>query len=136
MAKNRQKTLDLPKLEPTPNIEPIALDLVEFYISRAEIFYAEGSVEQSIENARLALALCKQETHVEKSTAIRIFIAKALARLGRIDASNREYRALIDEGIYLPPIILGLLHNNLNSDSTESHEKAQRNMELVKLFLR
>ena len=121
-------------------VEVLAVDLVEFYVSRAEIFYKEGKVEEALEAARLALkaqgaAIANiSNSNPNKATqlaAIRIFIARALAKLGRVEESNQEYRALIDEGIYLPPIILGLLHNNLGE---ERDEKVCLNLDLMKLF--
>ena len=112
-------------------LETPAIDLVEFYISRAEIAYRSGKVEESLVEARTALSLCHYKHFENKKTAIRIFIARGLSKLGDIEGSNAEYRALIDDKIYLPPIILGLMHNNLIAFKDD---KAKSNMGLIKLY--
>jgi len=107
------------------------IDILEFYISRAELFYGDGKTEPALKEARKALTVAKNYRK-EKEVSIRIFIAKCLSNLGQIEESNKEYRGLIDEEIFLPPIILGLLHNNLMAGNDE---KVKNNMYLMKLFV-
>ena len=104
---------------------------LEYHTSRAEIFYREGDVAEGIKEARRALLHCKDELHRERATALRIFIAKSYSALGDHDRSNSEYRALIDEGTYLPPIIMGIMHNNIEQGR---HDKVRHNVHLVRLF--
>jgi len=108
-----------------------AIDMLEFYISRAELFHNNGKVDSALKEAHKALSLSKSYPK-EKEISIRIFVAKCLSNLDRIDESNIEYRSLIDENIYLPPIILGLLHNNLRSGNDE---KVKNNVQLMNLFM-
>jgi len=105
--------------------------MLEYYISRAEIFNAEGKIEQALQEAKKALPLCINYPK-EKEISLRIFIAKCLSNLGMIEQSNKEYRSLIDENIYLPPIILGLLHNSL---LLGNDQKVKTNVNLMKLFI-
>ena len=112
-------------------ITTLNVDMVEFYISKAELDYKAGRVSVSIDSARKALKLCNSNKFREKSLSLRIFIARGLSRLRQIEASNSIYRSLIGEGVYLPPIIMGLMHNNLQSGNSE---KVKRNLHLVKLL--
>ena len=107
---------------------------IEYHLSRAEIFYKEQNIEQAIEDAQKALALCDntESSKDEKAISLRIFIARCYSKLGELDISNEVYRSLIDEKVYLPPVLLGLMHNNLSEDK---HEKVKRNMTLVKIYL-
>ena len=105
-----------------------AIDLVEYYLSRAELQYARGQTRESIVSAKTALGL---EPSLEKKTALELFIARAKSSLGEFSASNEIYRALIDENTYLPPIILGILHNNLRLAKTD---KSKKNLALINLM--
>lgn len=105
-------------------------DELEFHLSRAELFFREGEVERALRSARRALLLCADKES-SKAVALRIFVAKCYCALGEIEKSNAEYRALIDENNYLPPIIMGLMHNNLLQGKDE---KVKKNMQLVKIF--
>jgi len=112
-------------------VETPAIDLVEFYISRAEIFYRSGQAAHAIREAETALSLCRKPWQEEKRTAIRIFIARAYARDGDFARSNKKYRELISDRIFIPPIVMGLMHNNLRLGADE---KVYRNITLMRLF--
>lgn len=113
------------------------MDFIQFtdsparhHTMRAEIFYKEGRVTESIQEAKRAIIYAKEDK--QKVIALKIFIARAYARLGQIDKSNEEYRKLFEDGVYIPSVLLGLMHNNLESGKSE---KAQRNVRLVKIFV-
>jgi len=101
----------------------------EYYISRAEIAYKRGQIKQAIRHARRAGSLCPASG--PKYHAVEIFIARAYSRLGQFEQSNRIYRGLVDDKIYLPPVIMGLLYNNLKNPN-----KSKRNIALFKVFTR
>jgi len=105
------------------------MDGVEHYLSRAEIAYRESDVEQAVIDAEKAVELCGDS---ERMIALRIFIARCYSKLGKIEKSNEIYRSLINEDVYLPPIIMGLMHNNLVEGKSE---KLERNVQIVKIFL-
>ena len=102
----------------------------EHFLSRAEILYKGGKTEEAIVNATRALELCRRSR--QKTISLKIFLAKCYAKLGDVEQSNKLYRELIDMDVYLPPVIMGLMHNNLSS---ERDEKAKRNLDLMKIFL-
>jgi hypothetical protein len=104
-------------------------DGLEQYISSAEVAWKGGNTALAIHFARKALSHCR---HEGKIIALKIFIARAHSKLKNYKASNAIYRALINEKIYLPPIILGLFYNNFK---TASAEKQQLNLNLIKLYL-
>jgi len=110
-------------------VVPIARSELESCLSRAEIFYKQGKVVRALASAQAALLHCKRE---EQRVALNIFIAKCLSRLGRFDESNAVYRSLIDDKVYLPPVIMGLMHNNLQ---LKKDDKVSKNMHLIKLFV-
>ena len=85
---------------------------VERSISLAEIAYKSGQTRRAIIHARAAL---NASDDIARCVALRIFIARALSKLGRLDESNRIYRALLNEKNYLKPIIMGLVYNNLRA---------------------
>ena len=103
---------------------------IEHHTTRAEIFYREGRVTESIQEAKRAIIYAKGDR--QKVVALKIFIARAYAKLGQIEKSNEEYRKLFEDGVYLPSVLLGLMHNNLEIDKSE---KAQKNVQLVKIFI-
>ena len=111
------------------NFATANIDLVEFYLSRAELQYANGLVRESIQSAETALSL---RPNPERTVALKLFIARALSSLSEFDHSNKICRELITENVYLPPIILGILHNNLQLSRIE---KSERNLGLIKLFV-
>lgn len=88
------------------------MDDVEKYISLAEIAYKSGNVARAVIHARSAL---RRDISHEKAVALRIFIARAYSKLGKIDESNKIYRALLNEKNYLPPVVMGLVFNNFNN---------------------
>ncbi|MCL2850912.1 MAG: hypothetical protein FWE01_00940 [Firmicutes bacterium] len=112
----------------------ILFDGVEYHLSRAEIAYKECNIRQAIIDAKQALQLCKGGEQVDegKVIALRIFIARCYSRLGNLEKSNLLYRELVNENVYLPPVLLGLMHNNLAEGKSE---KVKRNMCLVKIYL-
>ena len=103
------------------------MDSVEKYISLSEIEYKSGNIATSIRHAQKALTLNPTQS---QNTALRIFIARAYSKLGDITESNKLYRELLRDKIYLPPVIMGLLHNNL-----ENTGKAQGQLNLMKIFI-
>ena len=123
---------------------------LEYHLSRAEIFYRENNIEQAIEDAQMALSLCCAHASLdlstsvemtacdeigggdgEKAVALRIFIARCYSKLGDIEKSNALYRELVNEKVYLPPVILGLMHNNLAENKSD---KVKKNMRLVRIY--
>jgi hypothetical protein len=102
---------------------------VEYFISRAEIFYKEGSTERSIAEATRAVELTECEA---ERTALRIFIARGYSKLGDFNRSNKIYRALISENVFLPPIMLGLFYNSIEQQKTQ---KSKNNSEIIKLYI-
>ena len=82
---------------------------VEKNISLAEIAYKSGNIAKAITHARSAL---KYDISPQMRTSLRIFIARAYSKMGKTHESNKVYRALLTEKNYLPPIVMGLLHNN------------------------
>ena len=93
------------------------------YISLAEIAYKSGHIRQAIRHAKAGLRRCESQT---TSTAFRIFIARCYSKLGEYDKSNIIYRGLLNEKNYLPPIIMGLLYNNLKTST----------LDILKLYVR
>jgi len=104
---------------------------LESYISQAEIAYKSGNCKQAIKYARFCLAMCSNENTI---TAVKIFIARGYSKLGKLTESNCIYRQLINEKIYLPPVIMGLLYNSIRLN--ENIQKANRNLGLIKLYIR
>ena len=113
------------------NVTPITHDEVELHLSRAELFYREGDVSAALKSARRALIGCRGGDE-NRAVALRIFAAKCYAALGDFEKSNAEYRALLESENYLPPVILGLMHNNL---AQQKDDKVKKNMALVKIFI-
>ena len=102
---------------------------LEHHLSRAEIFYKQDDISGAVNSAKTALACCKDKN---KEVALKIFIARCLTKQGKLEESNKLYRDLIDEGVYLAPVMLGLMHNNL---SAKKDEKVNKNMKMVKIFI-
>ena len=103
--------------------------MLDFHVSAAEVFWKSGDTGAAIVAARDALDC---EVSYEQSVALWIFIARAESKLGNYDESNKILRRLIDEKIYLPPVILTLFYNSLKTGKTE---KSLRNLDLVRLFV-
>jgi len=103
--------------------------MLDFHVSAAEVFYKSGDTAKAIECAREALAL---DISYEQSVALWIFVARAESKLGNYEDSNKILRRLIDEKVYLPPVILTLFYNSLKMNKTE---KAAKNMDLMRIFL-
>ena len=103
------------------------MDNLENYISRAEVAWKSGEVSVAIRNAREALKQC---TDNSKAIALKIFLARACSKQRQFTKSNKIYRELISDKIYLPPVILGLLYNNFKKS-----EKAKLNLRLMQIFV-
>lgn len=99
---------------------------VEKWVSLAEIEYKSGNISAALNYAKEGLA---QTGEPEKITAFKIFIARCHAKIGNINESNQIYRELVKEKIYLPPVIMGLLYNNLHNN-----QKAKNNLRLMRVF--
>ena len=104
---------------------------VEKYISLAEIAYKSGNTAAAVRHAKTALQC---DISPAMTTSLRIFIARAYSKMGKIKESNTVYRALLNEKNYLPPIIMGLLCNNLKSKELDAG-KLHGNIGLVKIFV-
>ena len=105
---------------------------VEKCISLAEIAYKSGNIAKSVVHAKAGL---KCDISPEKSVALRIFIARAYSKLGKINESNSVYRALLNEKNYLPPIVMGLLYNNFKAKDINT-KKISSNLGLMKIWVR
>ena len=108
---------------------------IEKYISLAEITYKSGNIAQSVIHAKAALRCPSPALTPEMTTSLGIFIARAYSKLGRMDESNRIYRALLNEKTYLPPVIMGLLYNNLKTNKNNA-DKISKNIGLMKIYIR
>ena len=104
------------------------MDVTEKNICMAEICFKSGQISQSLKYAHRALKTCDD---INKRVALRLFIAKILGKQGKIHESNAEYRRLINDQVFLPPIMLGLLYNSVQLDSID---KMATNLNLVKVF--
>ena len=114
-------------------ILPFSIDDLENQLSRAELFYKDGEYHKAIRSCIMALKLCENKYELNsKVVALKIFLAKCYSQIGEIEKSNKIYRELIDKDVYLPPIIMGLMHNNMVDGKSE---KVQKNMQLVKIFI-
>jgi len=102
---------------------------LESHVSAAEVFWKTGETAKAVECAETALT-CNPTS--EQQISLRIFIARAESKLGNFEQSNNILRALIDEKVYLPPVILTLFYNNLKMNKME---KSLKNINLMKLFL-
>ncbi len=100
----------------------------EYYISRAELAYQQHQTNAALTAAQIAKKYADTKA---RQTAIGIFIAKCYSALGEFEKSSQTYRELIKDGTYLPPVIMGMMYNNLESKKTE---KVRRNITMVKLF--
>jgi len=105
----------------------IDVENVEKYVSLAEIEYKSGNILRAIDHARQGIA---HTTDQSKIISFKIFIARAYAKIGKTHESNLIYRELIREKIYMPPVIMGLLYNNLHNT-----EKANGQLNLMKIFI-
>jgi hypothetical protein len=105
---------------------------VERYISLAELSYKSGNIAKAVSWAKAGL---KCDISHEKGVALRIFIARAYSRLGKIHESNVVYRALLNEKNYLPPIVMGLLYNNFKAKEINT-KKISQNLGLIKIWVR
>ena len=116
----------------------VGFDRLDFYVSRAEVAYKEGRVRDALREAGRALSVGERDNNVSEKVrvAIRIFIARCHSKLGDFASSNAIYRELIREEVYLAPVIMGLLHNNLRfAGERKAEEKAGRNIALIKIFV-
>ena len=100
----------------------------EYYIARAELAYSQNQINAALTDAKIAKKYANTKA---RQTAIGIFIAKCYAALGDFEQSSQTYRELIKEGTYLPPVIMGMMYNNLEKRKTD---KLQKNITVVKLF--
>ena len=98
----------------------------EHFIARAEIAYKSGHIKSAVRWAKRAIEECDR---CETESALKIFIARCYSKLGKYHESNVIYRRLIDGQNYLPPVIMGLLYNNI-----KIAEKAKRTVAWLKLY--
>jgi len=104
----------------------MAVDEFEHLISKAEIAYKSGKTVQAIRWAKKALC----ESVASQEIALRIFIARCYSKLEKYKESNKIYRELLSERIYITPIIMGLFYNNF-----AEVDKMKLNLRLVKSCL-
>jgi tetratricopeptide (TPR) repeat protein len=107
----------------------LGVDKLECLISKAEIAYKSGRVAQARKWAERALEQC---TVPSKSIALRIFIARCYSKLGKFAESNKIYRELLVEKIYIAPVVFGLFYNNFAPGNVD---KMNLNLVLVKSCL-
>lgn len=100
----------------------------EYYIARAELKYNEGKPNEALLDGQMAKKYADTKA---RRTAIGIFIAKCYSALGSYEQSSKTYRELIKDGTYLPPVIMGMMYNNLKQKNTD---KVKSNITLVKVF--
>ena len=100
----------------------------EYYVSRAEIEYRGGNFGAALQDGILARGYANTAA---RTTYIGIFIAKCYTALGDYARSSQIYRELIKEDAYIPPLLMGIMYNNLKTKRTE---KTQKNITLIKLF--
>jgi hypothetical protein len=100
----------------------------EYYISRAETEYRNGNFGAALQDGILAQGYADTAA---RTTSIGIFIAKCHTALGEYDKSSKIYRKLIKEDAFIPPMLFGIMYNNLKTQKTE---RTQQNITLVKLF--
>ena len=100
----------------------------EYYIARAELEYHQNHYTSALNEAKLAQKYANTKA---RQSAIGIFIAKCYTALGYYEKSSQTYRSLIKDGTYLPPVMMGLMYNNLKEKQTN---KAKNNITVVKLF--
>lgn len=100
----------------------------EYYIARAELEYSQNKFNAALTDAKIAKKYANTKA---RQTAIGIFIAKCYSALGEFEQSSQTYRELIKEGTYLPPVIMGIMYNNLEKKKTD---KLQKNVTMVKIF--
>jgi hypothetical protein len=100
----------------------------EYYISRAEAEYRDGNFGAALQDGLLAQGYANTAA---RTTSIGIFIAKCYTALGDYRHSSQIYRGLIKEDTYIPPLLMGIMYNNLETKRTE---KTRKNITLVKLF--
>ena len=102
---------------------------LEHVICKAEIAYKSGRIQSAVTYACRALLYCESNS---TKIALKIFMARAYSKLGCYDKSNTIYRDLLRQNIYMPPVIMGLLYNNIK---TAPMEKLSLNIKLVKTCL-
>lgn len=107
------------------------MNKLEYHISRAEIAYKRGNTSLALREGKHALTYCDSP---EKTIALKIFIAKCLSKLGDTTASNIVYRNLINEKVYLAPVISGLLYNHFSKEEID-FKKIQNSVRLMKIFV-
>jgi len=100
----------------------------EYYVTRAELEYNKNHHTAALNEAKLAQKYANTKA---RQSAIGIFIAKCYTALGDYEKSSQTYRALIKDGTYLPPVMMGLMYNHLEEKQTT---KVHKNITVVKLF--
>ena len=100
----------------------------EYYIARAELEYRQNKFNAALTDGQIAKKYANSKA---RQTAIGIFIAKCYSALGDYTKSSQTYRELIKDGAYLPPVIMGLMYNNMQNQQTD---KTNKNITIVKLF--
>jgi len=104
------------------------VDKAELLISRAEVAYKSGNTKGAVRYAKRALG---ETGDSAKAVALRIFIARALGKIGKIGESNAIYRQLLRENIYMPPVVMGLFYNNFKTTPTD---KMRLNMKFIRVL--
>ena len=105
------------------------VDKLESLISKAEIEYKRGDAAAAIRCAKKAVTCCGCRAKV---IALRIFIARCYSKLGKFEESNKIYRNLLKERVYIAPVVFGIFYNNFSC--TEA-KKMKLNLVLVKSCL-
>ena len=105
------------------------MDVCEKFISNAEIAYKSGKTRDAISFAKRALKSCGEHSQI---IALKIFIARCHSKIGNFAESNRVYRELLCEKIYIAPVVFGLFYNNFEKAGAE---KMNLNLRLVKSCL-
>lgn len=100
----------------------------EYYIARAELAFQQNQTNAALTAAQIAKKYANTKA---RQTAIGIFIGKCYAALGEYEKSSQTYRELIKDGTYLPPVIMGIMYNNLEKKKAA---KVNHNITMVKLF--
>lgn len=118
------------------------MDSLEKFFSKAEVAYKSGKIMHAMKYGKQALDFLlvtvasnqssPRRDFESKIAALKIFIARCCTRLGNLTESNKIYRELLYDEIYIAPVIIGIFHNNLCAQCTE---KTNLNLRLVKSCL-
>ena len=86
------------------------LDVDKFgdLVSKAEIAYKSGNIARAVGFAKKGLGVCAPSQRI----ALEIFIARGYSALGKFAESDKIYRGLLCEKIYIAPVVMGLFYNS------------------------